>query len=141
MSAGSLTKAQQETIVGEGLALGLLAVGVVAVTSGKQAVEFAFGRAWRSWTHRSKFPQVRMEIARNDVLRIMRDSERRRGSALAYWATGGAWYEPVQRADWSVEEDGEVLGENSGIPFAQWVALAEAIVAELKDDQVRRRDG
>lgn len=139
MSSRGRSKAQQETIVGEGLALGLLAVGVDALTSRKQAVEFASGRAWRSWPHRSKFPQVRMDIARNDVLRIMRNSERRRGSVLAYWATGGAWYEPVQRADWSVEEDGAVLGENSGIPFAEWVSLAEVIVAELKDDEVRRR--
>lgn len=54
MTSG-MTKAMQETTVGEGLALGCLSLGIIAVTSNKMDVEFAFGRAWRNWPQADRF--------------------------------------------------------------------------------------
>jgi hypothetical protein len=137
MSSGEMTKARQQKIVGEGLAVGLLALGVKGVTSRKQAVEFAFGRASRNWAHRSRFPQVRADISRNNILAIMHDSASRQGAVLADWSCE-KWCEPQLLVDWPVEEAGDAMAEESGVAFAQWVELAEAFVGEFGEDEVRR---
>lgn len=137
MSTGELSKARQQKIVGEGLAIGLLALGVEGVTSRKQAVEFAFGRAWRSWPHRSRFPQVRADILRNDILAILHASANRQGVIVADWSCE-QWCEPQIRVDWPLEEAGEAVAEEAGVRFGQWVDLAEAFVGEFRDDEVRR---
>jgi hypothetical protein len=140
MTGSTMTKAQQETAVGEGLAVGVLAVGVEAVTSSKVSVEFAFRRVWRDWPPRSLFGQVRADVERDSIIRILRDSEDRRGSYVAYWTFDGPEYVPVLRQDWRVEECGDAIAEGSGVPFAQWVELAEAFVTALGEDEVRRGD-
>lgn len=138
MTSSTMTKARQETAVGEGLAVGVLALGIEAVTSSKMSVEFAFRRAWRDWPPRSRFPQVRADVERDSIVRILHDSENRRGSYVAFWTFGGPEYVPVLRQDWSIEECGDAVAEGSGVPFAQWVELAEAFVAALGEDEVRR---
>jgi hypothetical protein len=79
------SKARQETTIGQGLALGVLAEGATAVTANKMSVDFAFSHAWRDWQHARRFPVVRASPVRNDILRIMRSSPRRQGPIVAAW--------------------------------------------------------
>lgn len=132
-----MTKAQQETMVGEGLAVGVLSLGVVAVTSNRLAVSSAFARAWRSWAHSGRIPSVRVDLAREDIFRILGASSGRRGPITADWSTGGE-YVPNLLPDWSLEEAGDHIGEAAGVPHAAWVNLARAFVADLGEDAVRR---
>ena len=52
------SKDQQVKHVVEGLALGVLAQDVEAVTSAKMELEFAFNSAWRKWSRASEFPNI-----------------------------------------------------------------------------------
>lgn len=134
------TRVTDLTDVGQGLAAGCLAIGVVGVTSGKQAVEFAFGRAWRRWEYAPRFRFIRADIQRNDILHIIHKSERRRGGHIAAWSRG-RWFEPYFREGQDVAAAAEVLPEWTDVPWPAWVQLAEAFVSELKDDEiVRERD-
>ncbi|WP_219419991.1 hypothetical protein [Pseudonocardia nigra] len=138
MVRGELSKAQQQKIVGEGLAVGVLALGVEALTSNKASVEFAFRRAWRDWSGRAQFPQVRAEASRCDIVGILHRSANRRGPVIAHWTSDGPEYVPALCFDWPVEEAGDAVTEELGVSYAQWVHLAEAFVAGLGDDEVRR---
>lgn len=133
------SEAVQQTDVGQGLAVGCLLAGVVGVTSGKQAVEFAFGRAWGSWGHASAFPDVRASLTRNDILTIVHDSPRRRGGWIAYWDIDGPFWRPVLRHDWTPRNAADELAASSGVPVPAWEALAEAFLAEFRDHEVARR--
>ncbi|MGB6161548.1 MAG: hypothetical protein WCF33_21580 [Pseudonocardiaceae bacterium] len=135
MAADRLTKAQQETSVGEGLAVGCLAIGVLAVTSEKMAVELAFVRAWRKWAWSSRFPTIHATHARNDLLRILHDSPRRRRSVLAEWSSDHM-YQPYLREDWEVEEASESLESWTGVPLRGWVELARAFVEDLGEAKI-----
>lgn len=73
------SKTTQQVEVGDGLALGVLAAGVDAITANKLSVDFAFGYAWRRWAFASRYPQVRGDVARNDFYyQIAHPSEGRR---------------------------------------------------------------
>lgn len=137
MVTGGMSKARQQKIVGEGLAVGVLALGVEAVTSNKQAVESAFIRAWRDWSCNSRFPQVQASVPRNDILGIMHRSSNRSGMITADWSSDRE-HVPSLRVDWPLEEAGEAVGEEARVTHAQWVDLARAFIAELKADEVRR---
>ena len=139
MAADRLTKAQQETAVGEGLAVGCLAIGVIAVTSEKMAVELAFVRAWREWAWSSPFPVIHATHARNDLLRILHASPRRRGSVLAGWSSDRE-HQPYLPVDWGVDEAGESLESWTGVPLQGWVELARAFVEDLGEAKVRRTE-
>lgn len=137
MAADRLTKAQQETSVGEGLAVGCLTIGVVAVTSKKMEVEFAFIRAWRGWAWSSHFPAVHATHARNDLLRILHASPRRRGPVLAEWSSDRE-YQPYLREGWEVAEAGKSLESWTGVPLQDWAELARTFAEDLGKANVRR---
>jgi len=125
-----LTKVDQETAVGQGLAVGCLALGVTAVTSKKMSVEFAFIRAWRDWTWAPRFPRIRADLERNDILRIIHASPRRRGGYIAEWSVGRD-LEPLLRGDRDVDEAGTQLEIASGVPLSGWVELARTFTNDF----------
>lgn len=132
-----LSKAVQETDVGEGLALGLVALGVTSFTDSKMSVEFAFQRAWRDWAYRSRFPAVHADVVRNDLLRIIGKSEGRRSAHLSGWAS--EWpFVPYVREDWNLEDVGELLESSSGVPLGAWVELARVFIDDLRGKQGHR---
>jgi hypothetical protein len=127
----AMTKAAQETAVGEGLALGLVALKVGNFNGSKMSVELAFQRAWRDWPHSRRFPVVHADVARNDLLRIIRKSEGRRSPHLSGWAS--QWpFVPYVHGDWETEEIGELLELSSGVPLNAWIELARAFVDNLQ---------
>lgn len=55
MVAKDMTRTAQQSMVGQGLAVGLLTIGVEATTSAKMAFELAFAKAWRQWQYTPSF--------------------------------------------------------------------------------------
>ena len=112
--------------MGEGLALGCIALQIDVVEGSKMDFELSFRRAWRSWPYRSAFPVVRADVGRDDLLRIVGRSQRRRSAHLTGWTS--QWpFVPYIAETWSVEEAGEILEGSTGVPLVGWVALALAL--------------
>lgn len=135
-----MTKAAQQTYVGEGLAIGCLALGVVAIVSDKMDVEFSFRHAWRNWSHASRFPQVRASAERDDIMRILDSSLGRRGAHLAQWVVTGPEFEPSLRQDWEFDEFREHLAEFSGVGLDGWVDLARTFTGRMQYEHVQRQE-
>lgn len=133
----TLSKAMQETAVGEGLALGCVALGVDAIGGSKIDLEFAFRHAWRAWPYRSTFPVVHADADRDDLLRILNKSEGRRSAHLSGWAS--QWpFVPYVAETWTVEDVAEILQSSTGVPFAGWIELARTFVDDLNTDHEDR---
>ncbi len=132
MASGGLSRAGQHKVVGEGLAVAMLGLGVEAVTINEQVVESAFSRGWQKWTCRSRFPQVRTDVARNDIVGILRGSARRLGPHVADWSCEGQ-YVPLLRVALPIEEAGAAVGEQSGVSYSQWLELGTAFVDQLSE--------
>ncbi|MGW5079564.1 hypothetical protein [Micromonospora echinospora] len=90
-----LTKADQRTVIGDGLAVGCHDVGVTALTARKLEIELSFNHAWRSFPLATTlFRQVKGDLARCDGIPIIADSTRRRWSRVA-WYQEGPWWVPT----------------------------------------------
>lgn len=125
-----MTKAQQQTAVGEGFALGCVALGRHEFNGSKQAVEFAFLHAWRDWPFRHSFPAVRVGHDRNDLLSIIHKSPRRRSAHLAGWK--GEWpFRPYVAGDWSVDEVANALATDPHVSLHGWTLLAQRFLEDL----------
>lgn len=139
-AAAGLNKAAQHKIVGEGLAVGLLALGVEAVTINRHLLESAFTHAWDGWTCGPMFPQVRAGSEHNDILSILRSSARRKGPQIANWSTEGE-YSPRLRASSTLDQAGLAVGKPAGVAYRQWLELARAFTSQLneEDGEIRYR--
>jgi hypothetical protein len=133
------SKVRQHTSVGEGMALGCLLHGVAGVTKSTSDLEWAFRRAWRDWPWAEGFPAVLATFPRNDVLRIIVQSPRRRGAIVAQWDDEGAVYSPVFFGD-TLDGAGDVLATRCGVPLRAWGGFAEVFLARLGANGVRRVD-
>lgn len=119
----TLSKARQETALGEGLALGAFLAGVEAVNGNKGTLELNFRSAWRKWPHSSQLPSIKAGPAQDDVLRVLYKSERRATHHIAEWR--GSWpFVPVLLQDWAVDELAESIHEE--IPAQAWRDLVSA---------------
>jgi len=132
-----LTKAQQQAAVGDGIAVACLAVGVLGVTSGRQALQAAFRRAWSDWPQASGFQQVHASFDRNDIERIFTKSANRTTGHVAYW-TSGRFFEPhLLGDDWTIEEAAERVESLSGVPFPAWLDLTAAFIDYFKPEELQ----
>lgn len=132
------SKADQETAVAAGLAAGCIDLRISAVTSATGDLESAFRRAWHTWPHADRFPDVRPSLTNKVLVRIMDASSRRRGVAVAEWQSTGPWWIPAWRFDEDVYDLRELSEEATGIPLAAWTELAKLLVRHLDEDQVHR---
>lgn len=132
------SKAGQETAVGQGLAVGCLALGVVAIAASKFDVERAFERAWREWPSAGLFPVVRASLERNDLPRILRDSAGRRGGGIAWWNCGREWVPVLGEGFDDAREAGDALETGTDVLLGDWRVLARDLVSALGEDLVRR---
>ncbi|WP_138758741.1 hypothetical protein [Modestobacter altitudinis] len=129
------SKAEQETTVAEGLAIGCLVLGVTAVDN--QDADTAFRRAWAEWPHAKRYPHVKASFERNAVPRILSKSEGRTGSYLAFWAADRG-FAPHLRPSWDLQGAIEELTASTGLTAADWTDLARRFVKALGDDHVQR---
>lgn len=136
--AVGMTKARQQTLVGEGLALGCLAAGRESFNGQKMSVELAFQHAWQHWTYRDRFPAVHAGLDRNDLLGIINKSPRRVSSHLVGWSN--QWpFVPYLAEEWSLEEVAEILASEAGVPLTGWQELARAFLEDLDRAQAASR--
>lgn len=117
----SMTGVQQQKAVGQGLALGALMLGVQAVNGDKGTLESDFRRAWRDWAYSAFFSAVRADVARNDLLRVLHDSSRRRGVVLAYWEGAWPFVPTLTVGEWTADEVADIIDER--IPASGWADL------------------
>lgn len=129
------TKDQQIKEVVVGVALGVLAQGVVAVTSSKMALEFAFNYAWRRWSEASQFPSIAGHDPGNLFWIGMGKSEGRQ-VACAAWSSDD-WATPYIRYDWTVDE---ALDHHASrqVTAEDWIELGRLFVEYFDDNETRR---
>lgn len=130
-----MTPVQQQTDVGEGLAVGCLAIGVQWFTSARMPVEFAFGRAWPSWAWASSFPSIKTSLQRNDIIRILSRSERRRSAFIAAWKEDRVFTPYLFDSERPISEAAELVELSCGVPLAGWMELATLFVNQLRDHE------
>lgn len=130
------TKDQQIKHVVIGMALGVLAQDVTAVTSNKMSFEFAFDHAWWTWPQATQFPSIAGHGPGNLFWLGVHRSEGRK-AACAAWETG-QWNSPYIRYDsWSVDECLD-LHADTRASMQNWRELGRLFVAEFKPDEVQR---
>ena len=130
------TKDQQIKHIVVGMALGVLAQGVSAVTSNKMALEFAFNHAWRNWSQSRYFPSIAGHDLGNLFWIGVAKSERRRG-ACAAWGTG-RWSEPYIAYHGRTVDECLDLHADERATAADWVELGRLYVSDFKLEEVRR---
>lgn len=132
----ALTKDNQVKEVVIGMALGVLAQGVEAVTSNKMAFEFGFNHAWRQWDKANHFPSIKGHDPGNLFWIGVGKSERRKG-ACAAWESG-RWNEPyVTYESWTVEEALDLHADDS-VTARDWIELGRLFVEYFKPEEVLR---
>ncbi len=129
------TKDQQVKHVVEGLALGVLAQGVEAVTSSKMEFEFAFNRAWRSWPRAKGFPGITGHDPGNLFWIGVGKSERRRRVSAAW--NRDRWAEPyISHENWTVSDCLDLHADERA-SAGDWIELGRLYVAGFKPEHVR----
>ncbi len=131
-------KDQQVKHVVEGLALGVLAQGVEAVTSAKLEFTFAFNDAWREWPQARNFPSFSASFPGDLFWTGVSRSERRQGVKAAW--DSGRWTEPYlceSYMDWTVDECLDLHADGRA-SAADWKLLGGLYVSYFKPDEVRR---
>ncbi len=130
------TKDQQVKAVVIGMALGVLAQGVDAVTSDKMSLEFAFNRAWRNWAQARHFPSIKGHDPGN-LFWIGLDKSERRSGACAAWERG-RWCAPyITYDDWTVEEALD-LHADANVTALDWIELGRLVVEYFEPEKLRR---
>lgn len=117
------SKEQQVREVVEGMALGLVSLGVTRVSSSKLELEFAFSHAWRRWSHADEYPSIgRAMKPDNEFYLGVLKSERRR-DAVVVWRNDGREYEVGIALDgWTASEAARRVSDR---PLSEWEALAK----------------
>ncbi|GLZ45876.1 hypothetical protein Acsp06_20610 [Actinomycetospora sp. NBRC 106375] len=134
MPAG-LTRARQQTDVGEGLAVGCLVSGVHAIDTVAE-LDPALVRALASWPWAARYPAVRRTPRLGD---IFRRSSGRRSSRIAQWTVSGGGFVPQLCDDeWDLPAACVRLEEATAVPARRWCELAGTFLRALGDDPVRR---
>jgi hypothetical protein len=136
------TKQQQTKEVAQGLALGLISLGIDVEFTSMAQFESAFEAPWRAWDGRAAYASIgghrfgRAAYASIGGHRFGREiysaaakSARWKGPVAARWE--GAPMRPVEEhPDWSPKECAELVSDGA-VTAAQWQELAKAVVARL----------
>lgn len=128
------SKDQQTKRVVAGVALGVLARGVSSVTSNKMTFEFAFNRAWRSWSGARDYPNIRGHDPGNLFWLGVQRSARRKG-VYAYWDCDRMSYPMLVHEGWSVDESLELHADDM-TSVRSWVDLGELFLQGFKLDEI-----
>lgn len=129
------TKDQQIKHVVEGMALGVLAQGVVAVTSQKMEIEFAFNRAWSVWSRAPRYPSITGHDPGNLFWIGVGKSETRIGVRAAWDRT--RWTEPYLIPEGWTAADGLDLHADERASEEDWKELGRLFVSEFKPEHIR----
>jgi hypothetical protein len=132
-----MTRDQQIRKVAAGVALGVLARDVNAVTGSKPALEFAFNHAWRRWAQADRFPSIKGHDPGNMFWIELGRSERRQGGYAAW--SSERWTMPyVKIKSWSLEDalESHARSADDGVSVDEWVQLGRLFIERLEPDEV-----
>lgn len=130
------SKDQQVKTVVIGMALGVLAQGVDALTSNKMSLEFAFNHAWRRWPEARYFPSIKGHDPGNLFWMGLGKSELRVGACAAW--EDGRWRAPYITYDgWTVEE-ALALHADADVTADDWIELGRLFVECFKPEEVQQ---
>jgi hypothetical protein len=140
----SFTPDLQEKTESAGIALGLFFLGETRLPNNNKAtVELAFGRAWRSWVHKDRFPSVSKSNSfnnrRSDPFYMITGYDAKKTSPWSPIVWGGPSVHDnsvdvrpgVIWEDHGVEAWAEALMHVNPVPGSGWVNLAAALLDEL----------
>lgn len=131
----TLTRARQQTEIGEGLAVGCLVAGVHAISTAA-ALDAALVRALEPWPWAARYPAVRRTPRLDDVLRR---SVGRRASHIARWSASGGQFVPQLCDDeWNLTSACVQLEDTTAVPARRWCELAQAFLGGLDEALVWR---
>ncbi|MFC4223192.1 hypothetical protein [Lysinibacter cavernae] len=127
MAQPKLTKTRQHVAIGEGLALGCLAVGIQGLSTNQLTLDQGFRYAWPRWDSSRRFPNVNVGVKYNDIRSILEKSGRRQGQPVAAFRVeqGQGFVPYLRNGIHSVNDAAARLEEETGVPLTAWKALAE----------------
>lgn len=131
----TITPSRQRNAVSEGTALGLVMCDRNALPWDKLGIDLSFAGAWRSWSHRQRFPQVDTDLRNgSDSIWVMTHADERKHTMNFFWDTDGSEIVIYSRSLWA---DGEVDAEEAaslidgGISADGWCELAADFLSRL----------
>lgn len=127
----------QESALQQGIAVGMRALGIDAVTADWPTLASAFRSAWRSWEQSTTLPDIRSDLLHSSLRPALLKSASRRGSLLASW-TCDDQVVPAVRPDVAPQALPELLEIVTGVSFEAWIELTRSLVAELDEEQIVR---
>ncbi|MEV4704534.1 hypothetical protein [Actinoplanes sp. NPDC049316] len=131
------SKDQQIRHVVEGVALGVLAQGVDAVSSSKMDLEFAFNHAWRRWSRAAEFPSIGRAPDPGNLFWIGVGKAEGRQVVRAAWQRA-QWTEPyITLEGWTVDECLDLHADERA-SVEDWKELGRLFVSWFKGEQLRR---
>ncbi|WP_433802611.1 hypothetical protein [Actinomycetospora sp. CA-084318] len=133
----TLTRARQQTEMGEGLAVGCLVVGVTGLDPA--TADDALRTALETWPWATRYPALRRNPAVHDT---MRTSPGRRALTIAQWVFSRGLAVPQLRDDeWDLPNACVRLEEATAVPARRWLDLTRAFLERLPDDAIWRAPG
>jgi hypothetical protein len=118
-----MTRASEQTALGQGLALGAIMLGVENVMSSKLTLELSFRRAWRIWPTSRLFKSINAGPRADDIVHVLHASGRKPRNKFAFWES--EWpFVPVQEFDdWTSDEVAECI--DGSVSAADWSSLVD----------------
>jgi len=116
--------AQQEKSVAEGLALGATMLDITGIGGSMQSLESDFGRAWRDWRYRDRFPAIKASPLQHSIVRVLSKSASRRGPRVAYWTGDWPFVPVLEYPEWGFDGLAEHIDES--IAASAWMELVGA---------------
>jgi hypothetical protein len=135
----ALTPARQRNAVSEGMALGLLMCGRDSLPYDKVRLDLSFEAAWRSWTYRTRFPQVNTDLSNGlDGVWAMTRADADKRVRVLYWEDDGRAFQICTRQpDWTPDAPDDLdyaVGMIAGdVPLTGWEELAREFLTRLSD--------
>jgi len=121
------TKQQQIKDVTQGLALGIISLGVDVEFRSMAEFESAFETPWRKWSGSAAYPSLGGHRFGRDIYFAAGKSAGWRSAVAARWE--GPPMRPVEEhPDWSPEECADLIS-GGAVTAKQWQELAQAVVA------------
>ena len=124
-----MSKATEQTALGQGLALGARMLSVDSVMANKMNLELDFRRAWRDWPYRSRFPLIKAGPHSDDLLIVLHASGRRPRSKFAYWESEWPFIPVLEFDDWTYEEVAAII--TAAVPAVAWRDLVELWLKDM----------
>lgn len=126
------SKATQETVIGDGLAIGCISLGASEIPGNKLNARLAFQAAWHGWSPARDFPDVHASTDTDDFYRILNQCAGRRTGVMAWEIRGVLVPRRRHLLDWQLEDVAAHVGSDFGLTLREFEQLAGKFLTGLK---------